>query len=374
MPNDNILPPTSPDRALQIRRDKDSQKNSSISLYDIDQTILNHLKNNLKLQVENQGVTKTVTCMFGSPELWKAMKQDSFIRDYQGKITLPCVVLKRTTSDSDHQFSHFNRYLAETFIRKHSPKNQYTRFSVLNGSSVPINEIYTITFPSHMKLTYHFVIWTEYVEQMNKLVEIFQFSTKDYWGVKAGFRFRVDAPTFGHAIELQSGDDRLVKTEFDLEVHGYILPETITMLDQQKSTFNKSLTPKKIILGMETDDTGGNIINDTNTDKWKNQQYSNVSLDEHIAQPPITVVEMDTDCSKFIHSALSTRLLMDDATTCNSGEEHHSHHPEGPYLRLVGTPFNINNSGQDGDVSFDDQYFYVYAHTQWRRVAISSFS
>jgi hypothetical protein len=45
-----------------------------------------------------------------------------------------------------------------------------------------------------------------------------------------------------------------------------------------------------------------------------------------------------------------------------------------PYLRLVGTPQNINNTGQSGDVSYDDNYFYIFTNDHWKRVAISSFS
>ena len=239
MSNGNIPPEFVLNRANEINRSTDTQKSVSISLYDIDETIFNHLNTNLKLEVVDGGVTKKVTVMYGSPELWKAMKTDAFIRDYQGKITLPCIVIKRTSSESDEQLAHFNRYLNETVIRTHSPKNKYTKFSVLNGKNAQVNEIYNITFPSHMKLTYHMVIWTEKVEQMNKLVESFQFNTKDYWGNRDGYKFRVDAPSFAHTVELQSDDDRLIKTEFDLNVHGYILPETITKLDTQQSNFKK---------------------------------------------------------------------------------------------------------------------------------------
>jgi hypothetical protein len=41
---------------------------------------------------------------------------------------------------------------------------------------------------------------------------------------------------------------------------------------------------------------------------------------------------------------------------------------------LVGTPQNINNTGQSGDVSYDDNYFYIFTNDHWKRVAISSFS
>jgi len=377
MPNNEISTASEINRAAETRRDNDTQKSISISLYDIDNTILNHLKNNLKLQVEHEGVIKKPTCMFGSPELWKAMQSDSFIRDYQGKITLPSIVLKRTTSDSDEKFIHFNRYLSETVIKTYSEKNQYTRFSQLNGSNAPVNEIYNITFPSHMKLTYKFIIWTEYISQMNQLVEAFQFNTKDYWGTEKGYKFRVDSISFGHTVELQSGDDRLVKTEFDLNVHGYILPETSTMLDSQKSTFKKFLSPKKIVMGVELSSTG-QLLNKygNNNSKWKNQQYPNKDADDIITPPPITVsdgvVDPETGIISNSNPVFSTLSYVSSIGNTNITNIYPN--VAGPYLTLVETPSSTTSVGQEGQASYDDQYFYIYTKSQWRRVAISNFS
>jgi len=364
-------------RAEQVRRDNDTQKSLSISLYDIDNTILNHLQNNLKLQVEHEGVIKKPVCMFGSPELWKAMQKDSFIRDYQGKITLPAIILKRTTSNTDETFIHFNRYLNEAVIKTYSEKNQYTRFSILNGSNAPVNEVYNITFPSHMKLTYKFIIWTEYISQMNQLVEAFQFNTKDYWGTEHGYKFRVDSVSFGHTVELQAGDDRLVKTEFDLNVHGYILPETMTKLDSQKQTFKKLLTAKKIVMGVDlSSDTQPLYPYGNNNSKWKSQQYPNKDADEIITPAPISVsdgvVNPETGIISNSNPVYSTLSYVSSVGNTNINNIYPS--VSGPYLTLVETPASITSAGQEGQASFDDQYFYVYTKNQWRRVAISSFS
>ena len=366
-PNVNAL-----NRAEQVRRDTDFQKNFSIGLMDIDETILNHIINNLKPEVIQDGIVKKVNCMFGSPELWKAMQKDSFIRDYNGKIQLPSIILKRTTSTDDEQLIHFNRYLNETVIRTHSPKNKYTKFSILNGKNAPVHEVYNITFPSHMKLTYHFVIWTEYVEQMNKLVELFQFNSKDYFGNKDGYKFRVDGISFGHTVELQSGDDRLIKTEFELSVHGYIIPETITKLDTHESTFKKILTPKKILMGMEIMGSEAFCRNE-NEDKWKNQQYPNKNLSEIIPSAPISFVDGVVDNSTIgsIITTMKNRICISSNTPPTPSIPPTQAYP---YLRIVDKPQSENDAGQDGDVSYDDQYFYIYTVSQWRRVAISSFS
>ena len=181
--------PISDNRALHVRRDTDTQKNITIGLYDIDETILYFLEK-LNLQVTDNGTLVKVPIFFGSPEIWTAARRDGYLRDKQGKIMLPVMTLKRTSSETDETLQYFNRYLQSSVMKKYSTKNKYTQFSILSGQNAPINEVYNIVFPSHMTMTYHFIIWTEYVEQMNKLVETIQFNTRDYWGSPKGFRFR----------------------------------------------------------------------------------------------------------------------------------------------------------------------------------------
>jgi hypothetical protein len=368
IPNTNAL-----NRSEQVRRDTDSQKNLSISLLDIDSVILNHIIYNLKPEVIHGGSVKTVHTSFGSPEIWKAMKSDSAFRDFTGRIILPSIIIKRVSAIDDEARIHFNRYLNETVIQTHSPKNRYTKFSTLNGKNAPVHELYNITFPSHMKLTYKCIIWTELVEQMNKLVELFQFASKDYFGNREGLKFKVDGIFFGHTVELQSGDDRMVKTEFDLTVHGYILPETMAKLDSQESTFKKSLTPKKIVMGLEVVGDDYNFeTHNSNSGKWKNQQYPNKDSNEIIPTAPVSVVDgiADITSGNSIVSTLNKIRVSGQTnnTTSNSSVQNF------PYLRLVGTPQNINNTGQSGDVSYDDNYFYIFTNDHWKRVAISSFS
>src|SRR5947209_4098802 len=80
-----------------------------------------------------------------------------------------------------------------------------------------------VMMPDHMVMTYHFIIWTEYVEQMNVIVERLNFEAEDYWGEKRGMKFRTKIDSFSHTIDLQVDQDRMVKSEFDLMVYGYLL-------------------------------------------------------------------------------------------------------------------------------------------------------
>jgi hypothetical protein len=236
-------------------------------------------------------------------------------------------------------------------IKLYSQKNQYTRFSTLIGKNVPVNEIYNVIVPSHMILTYHFIIWTELVEQMNGLVETIRFNTNDYWGSKKGFRFRTRVESYGHTVELQANEDRIVKTEFDLITHGYILPDTMTKLEKHSMTTRKMFTPKKVIIGIEVVATDYNMEQlDKNREKWKNPNYPNLQADVPIPEPPVSV---NTD---IIDNSVGIRV--DNSPL---------------FLRIVPIPSTQYARGQEGDMSFDSQYFYICIHGGWKRTAISEF-
>lgn len=354
-------------RAEQVRRDNDKQRDFTISLYDIDETILDHL-NNLQLQVQDAGTLIKVPSFFGSPEQWISAQRDGYIRDSQGKLILPAIVLKRTNSENDQSLQFFNRYLTTPAIKLYSQKNKYTQFGVLAEQNTSINEVYNVIVPSHVLLTYHFVIWTEYIEQMNDLVLKFQFNTKDYWGSKKGFRFRTRIESFTHAVELQAGEDRVVKTEFDLVTHAYVLPDIITKLEDASTTFKKMFTPKKIIIGTEIVSTDFDLsMTNKNRQMWKNPNYPNLQADVFIPTPPIIVGDTITDnsivaqISQALKATTSTKLpitLPDAISTI-------------PGLKIVPVPSNPLSLGNPGDVSYDENYFYIYSEGMWRSIAIS---
>ena len=278
-------------RAENTRRDTDTQKDFTVKLIDIDTAIMKQLER-FQLNVVDEGTRIKVPTFYASPEKWKSIQKDGYFRDYNGKIQLPAIVFQRTTSDKDQAMMMFNRYLKYPVMKMYSEKNKYTPFNVLIGQNVPINDVYDIVVPDHMVFTYHFIIWTEYVEQMNTLVERMNFETDDYWGDARGFRFRTNIESFSHAIELQADQDRMVKTEFDLVVHGYLLPDTNYGLDGSKPTTKKWFTPKKVVMGEEVVSTNYDMSSiDINKEKWRRQDYPNLPKDQIIPNPPIVVKE-----------------------------------------------------------------------------------
>lgn len=391
--------PIGDNRALHVRRDTDDQKNINIGFYQIDEAILTHLER-LNLRVVDNGNQVKVPIFYGSPELWTTARRDGYLRDRQGRVILPMMVLKRTSSENDQSLQYFHRYLRSAVMKKYSTKNKYTQFSILAGQNAPVNEVYNIVFPSHMKLTYHFIIWTEYVAQMNQLVEDIQFNTKDYWGTKDGFRFRTRVESFSHQTELQVGEDRIVKTEFDLTTHGYILPETITTLENQKLTMEKFFTPKKFIVNTEVVATDYNMEElEKNREKWRNPEFPNLPKDEEIPPPGMTIVtDGDSSIAGKIVEALQAqekiepfippKAVIYQGQTGVEGQMAYDDsflyvYSDGEWRRLallitsmqiVPPPKTLTASGKTGQIAYDASYFYIYSGDRWRRVPLNQFS
>jgi hypothetical protein len=358
-PIDRAEKATEINRAEQLRRDTDTQKNFTIKLNDVDDTILQQLEN-LQLQVTNAGKEIKVPIYYGSPERWVSAQRDGYLRDKQGKIILPVIVFKRTTTASDDTLRMFNRNLVVPARQMYSEKNQYTKFNVLVGQNAPVAEVYNTVVPTHVLLTYHFIVWTAYVAQMNTLTEALKFATSNipYWGSSRGFRFRAKVESFGHTVEFESGQERVIKTEFDMEVHAYLLPDMMTELERHKSTTQKKLTPKKIVMGVEAVQTGFNPSSDGNLEKWRNPNYPNLQYNVEIPTPGISSDTTIQDHS-FLPGGVWAGIPVDNSPL---------------FLRVVPVPTQQNEGGQDGDMSYDSQYFYFHTDHQWKRVSIGEFT
>ena len=330
-------------RAEQVRRDKDTQKNFTVTLYDIDEAILSQLQQ-LQIQVTDVGKQVNVPIFFGPPERWVSAQRDGYIRDKQGKVMQPAMILKRSNSENDANLMFFNRYLDTPAMKLYSEHNKYTQFGALTGQNAPVNEVFNVLVPKHMLLTYHCIVWTALVEQMNEVIQKILYNTNDYWGSRKGFRFRVNVEGgYAHNVEIQAGDERYVKTEFDLKTHGYILPDSVTYLERHKMTTQKKLTPKKIIMGIEVVRTDFELsqLHD-NSEKRRSPKYPNLRYD-NIIPPPGFALNASIKDSSFLNDGPHVGIKVDRSPL---------------FLRIVPVPTTQAAGGQDGDMSYDSTYFY----------------
>lgn len=325
-------------RAHETRRDTDKQKDITIGFYEIDNAIQKQL-DKFQLTVPDNGQNIKVPIYYASPEKWKSIQNDGFMRDYNGKIILPAIVYSRMSSNKDETMRMFNRYLKYTVMKKYSDKNRYTKFNLLIGQNVPINDVYGIVMPDHMVFTYHFIVWAEYQTQVNKLIERINFESEDYWGEKRGYRFRVKLDSISHTVQLATDQDRMVKAEFDLTVNGYLLPDVIDLFDGKQDTTQKWLTPKKVVMGEEVVASDFDMKSlDIYGEKWRNQNYPNLRKDTDIPAPHITFTNINEVKAGTLPLSIWT----------------------------FPAPANSSDPGVQGQISFDNDYYYVYTD-MWRR-------
>ena len=229
-----------------------TSKTLTVGLKDIDSAIIYYFNNVIRPSVTQNGKRLEVPILYGSPERWKAVQKDGFYRDKNGKIQTPLIMFKRESVEKNRSLGNKmdanNPLNYGVFKRKFSKKNIYDRFSVLLNRE-PVEEYYGVIIPDYVNITYSCVIFTDYVEQMNKIVEGINYASDSYWGDPERFKFRAMIDNYSTATELSQGQDRAVKTTFSINLLGHIIPDTInTQQIGKRKFFSKSA----INFGFET--------------------------------------------------------------------------------------------------------------------------
>lgn len=231
----------------------DDFKKFSVGLKDIDEAVFFYFNEVIRPRVTQNGKTMQVPIIYGSPERWKAVQADGFYRDKNGKIQVPLIMFKRTSVEKNRNLSNkLDANMPTNFgiyKKKYSKKNIYDRFTALNNR-LQVDEYYGVVMPDFVNLTYECVIFTDYVEQNNKIVEQMNYASDSYWGNPERFQFRAMIDSYGVATELQQGQDRMTKTSFSISMLGHIIPDAI---NAQINGLDKFYSKASIIFGTETD-------------------------------------------------------------------------------------------------------------------------
>ena len=212
-------------------RKEDRVGDIKIGIYDIDDAIKYYFDEVIRPRVTDFDEDVSVPVLYGSPERWVSAQRGQYYRDQKGKIMVPLIMYRRTSvgKDTSVNFSKIdanNPKLFYTFEKKYSPQNRYDNFAALQGV-VPIRERYSVVVPDYVTIQYEGVIWTDYIEQMNDLIEAINYSQGSYWGDPERFKFRTSIAEFSDATEVPTDGDRIVKTTFNMELHGYIIPDSL---------------------------------------------------------------------------------------------------------------------------------------------------
>jgi hypothetical protein len=240
-------------RGYLYSRTADDVGELSVNLIDIDSAIMYYFDNVIQPSVEDNGENVKVPIMYASPERWKAIQRDGFMRDKKRQIITPVIAYKRTSVEKDEtvpqdKLDANNPNLFYPLEKKYTRSHRYDNFQIQQGL-LPQKEYYNVMFPDYVNLTYEFIVWTTYMEHMNNIVEKVVYSDGAYWGNPEKLRFRSKVESFSDVTEV-SDVERLVRTNFTVTMRGYLLPEGNF---DHRSTTQKFLTPKKVIIGSEVD-------------------------------------------------------------------------------------------------------------------------
>ncbi len=251
-------------RALQTSRKTDKIKDISVGLEDIDYAIKYYFDNVIKPSVTIDGQFHPVHVEYASPERWKSVQADGYYKDFQGKIQVPLIMFKRDSIEKNRDLGNKldgNRVSNLIVVPKNfSRKNSYDNFAALNNRT-PEREFIVAFPPDYVTITYSCVIFTDFVEQMDKLVEAINFASDSYWGDPSKFQFRTRIDSYSTQTSLEAGNDRIVKSTFNIVLNGYIIPDSI---NREVASANRLFAPAQIIFGLETAESKEQFVVATN--------------------------------------------------------------------------------------------------------------
>lgn len=249
-------------KGKQIRRDKDNVRNISVGIYDVDSAFKNFLEKDVRPTVEDDGRFFPVPVMYASPEKWASAQRDGFMKDDNGMILTPVIVFKRDNLSINTELSKLkvaqNEDAHQFFERKYTNVNKYDQFSVLTGEN-PKREFMSVERPDYVDLQYEVIVWCDYMEQVNKVVEQIVFFQGRSFGERYKFVIKGDSYSFETIAEM--GQDRITKATISLVAKAYIVPEFVGLNNNTKSTISigkVSFTEDKSLSGLKTIKKSGN--------------------------------------------------------------------------------------------------------------------
>jgi hypothetical protein len=174
----------------------------------------------------------------------------------------PLIMFKRNTIEKNRSLGNKldGNYpnLYGVMKKKYDTKNFYSNFNVLTNR-IPEEQFYAVTIPDYVTVTYSCIVYTYYVEQLNGIVEAINYASDSYWGNPQRYQFKAAIDTFNIVTEVPQDNVRVVRSNFDIKLYGYIIPNTV---QNNVSSLKKFRNKAKLIFSVET--TNDPLVYDPN--------------------------------------------------------------------------------------------------------------
>jgi len=239
-------------RSEKMSRKGDNYKDFTVGLQDIDEAIFYYFENVIRPFVYQNGERREVPIIYGSPERWKSVQKDGYYRDKNGRIMSPIIMFKRNSLTKNRNITNKldanQPHLYTSWQKSWNSKNFYSNFNLLNNREQTKQFIANVV-PDYVTLSYSVIVQTYYIEQLNKIIESVEYASDAYWGNPDRFKFMARIDSFNTVNEIAKGEDRSVRSTFDINMYGYIIPDAI---QKDLSSIKKYNSKSKIIFSMET--------------------------------------------------------------------------------------------------------------------------
>ena len=233
-------------RAEQIRRDDDTIKTQSCTIYDHDFAILSYLRDTVKPKVVENDAVIDIPILYANGEKWSQIQSHGYMRDAKGKTMTPLIMIRRNSIAERDALKKLDVNInpsANNIIlqSKYSNRNRYDRFAATSNSK-PNKEYYISTIPEFVDITYDVYIWTSLQEQMNQIVEQIMPLGGFAWGTTWKFPCYINDYSFD--LSNDTGADRIVRATLPITMKGTILSST----ELYRSTIQKQFGIKQVKL------------------------------------------------------------------------------------------------------------------------------
>lgn len=266
-------------RQTQIRRDNDKVKSIGITLYDIDFAVKSFIEQTMRLNVEDNGESIMVPVLYANSEKWASIQRNGYLKDKKGKTLVPLITFRRSAVNIKSEMRRnkvaTTNQLGYVVKPKYSVNSPYDRWSSLYGDNGRTPQEYFITpIPDYVDVSYDFIAWTEYQNQLNFLVEQFVYFTGQSFGEKNSLKFATNVDSFTMEDNNTTGQDRVVRSSFQITVHGYLLPKVAG----NQITTKRVVSMNKVSFAQEA---FGNI-NVQNGNQFRNINYDSIQQAEDL--------------------------------------------------------------------------------------------
>jgi hypothetical protein len=310
--------PLRPDlnRANEIKSEKGDVK-KSVGLFDIDYAMMTYLEDTALPKLDYNGKSVSIPVIYGNSERWVGARRQGVYRDNKGKIQLPLMMIRRTSIAKDETMPMLNRHVSYPTITKYSKNNRYDRFTALGGNTQPKYELFNIVMPEYVEVNYECMVWTDYTEQLNSVIEQLNFAST-YWGDKDKFKFRTQVSDYNVINEVGEGTQRINRVEFTLNVKAYLLPEKF----DGELTTKKSMSIKKVVISTEVDVTANGRLEGlltTPSPYYDNKDLIDfLSINNSKAQNPVSNNTITFTGIKLIEAPTQLQSVISAGLTVNS--------------------------------------------------------